>query len=144
MTNNRKSRTIITEGLLNIIRNQINREIKTFIIEENNNLSVSCVLIIQKKIAIKLSNNQIINKKGRKKTTNNILQNTVTALVAQDSAINQRGISESLELIGTTLSQSAVSRKLNAYQLTRKKLTLVPAERNSPKLSNYALIMRGK
>ncbi|KAF7685059.1 hypothetical protein CDIK_4192 [Cucumispora dikerogammari] len=96
MTNNQKTRTIITEGLFNIIRNQINREIKTSIIAQNNNLSVFCVLKIQEKIANGLSNNQIINKKGRKKTTNNILQNTITTLVAQDSALNQRGISESL------------------------------------------------
>ncbi|KAF7685228.1 hypothetical protein CDIK_4023 [Cucumispora dikerogammari] len=71
-----------------------------------------------------------------------MLQNTITTLVAQDSALNQRGISESLGLIGTTLSQSAVSRKLKDYQLTRKKLTLVPAERNSPRIIevrfNYA------
>ncbi|KAF7685394.1 hypothetical protein CDIK_3857 [Cucumispora dikerogammari] len=71
-----------------------------------------------------------------------MLQNTITTLVAQDSALNQRGISESLGLIGTTLSQSAVSRKLKAYQLTWKKLTLVPAKRNSPRIIelrfNYA------
>ncbi|KAF7684940.1 hypothetical protein CDIK_4311 [Cucumispora dikerogammari] len=71
-----------------------------------------------------------------------MLQNTITTLVAQDNALNQRGISESMGLIGTTLSQSAVSRKLKAYQLTRKKLTLVPAKRNSPRIIelrfNYA------
>ncbi|KAF7697462.1 hypothetical protein CDIK_1707 [Cucumispora dikerogammari] len=132
MTENRKPRTTITDGLLNIIRNQINRELKTFTIAENNNLSVSCVLNIQSKIAKGLTNNEIISKKGRKTTINNIVNNSITTIVAQDNALNQGEISDALRMTGTTLSQPTVSRKPKALQITRKKLSLVPAERNSP------------
>ncbi|KAF7696501.1 hypothetical protein CDIK_1819 [Cucumispora dikerogammari] len=132
MTGNLKPRTTIADGQLNIIRNQINRELNTFTIAENNNLSGSCVLNIQSKIAKGLTNNEIIGKKGRKTTINNIVNNSITTTVAQDNALNQSGISDALRMTGTALSQPTVSRKLKAFQITRKKLALVLAERNSP------------
>ncbi|KAF7685147.1 hypothetical protein CDIK_4104 [Cucumispora dikerogammari] len=130
MANTRKPRTTITDSLLNIIRNQINREIKSSSIAENNNLFPSCIVNIQTKVTRGLSNAEIICQKSRRSTINNSLNNTIVNLVTQDNAINQSGISESLRLLEKNLSQSAESRKLKALQITRKRLTLVLVERN--------------
>ncbi|KAF7691493.1 hypothetical protein CDIK_2567 [Cucumispora dikerogammari] len=142
MANSRKPKTIITDGLLNIIKNQINREMKSSSIAENNKLSFSCIVNIQTKVARGLSNAKIICRKDQRSTINNSLNNTIVNLVIQDNAINQSGISKSLRLLRKNLSQSAMSRKLKALQITRKKLTLVSVERNLPRVIelrfNYA------
>ncbi|KAF7684931.1 hypothetical protein CDIK_4320 [Cucumispora dikerogammari] len=141
----KKKRITLSLELIKLIRSQINTGKSNKEISETTNTSVSSIRCISKKILDGLSDGEIIIKKGRKYVSNIETQTHLCAIVQSDNALTQRGISNVLAEAGLSKSQPTISRMLKKANITRKRLTLVPAERNSPRILdlryNYAIEM---
>ncbi|KAF7685362.1 hypothetical protein CDIK_3889 [Cucumispora dikerogammari] len=96
-------------------------------------LSLSSATSLSNKIAIGMTDDQILKKKGRKSKINTGVISQITAIVQLDNSINQNVIALELLESGVDRSQSFISRTLKKMNYLRKKLSLVPAERNSPR-----------
>lgn len=142
MNNSRKPRVTINNEIINIIRNQIDREKTEQKMAENNGLSISCVRSIVKKIKDGLNNDEIIRKKGRKFKNSHEIRNAITAVVNEDNSLTQTGYADSLNTLGIQISQSTISRTLKCIGISRKRLSLIPIERNNSRVIelryNYA------
>ena len=132
----RKKRTTVNRELLKIIRVQISNGISNKDISALNCISLSCATKLCNKISKGLSDDRIIVKKGRKKVTNAELKSQVSAIVQSDNALTQVGMTKVLENQGMNKSQPTISRLLKTINVTRKRLSLVPVERNSPNILN--------
>lgn len=130
----RKPRKTISPELLQIIRTQLSQGMSPNDVASSNFLSYSCVIRIANKITKGLENSQIINRKGRKLNQNVELETQLAAMIQNDNAMTQVGISKSLENSGLSRSQSFISKRFKKMGITRKRLSLVPVERNLPRI----------
>ncbi|KAF7685949.1 hypothetical protein CDIK_3302 [Cucumispora dikerogammari] len=89
---------------------------------------------LSNKIAISMTNDQILKTKGRKSRVNTEVISQITAIVQPDNSINQNGIALELLESGVDRSQPFISRTLKKMNYSRKRLSLVPAERNTLRL----------
>ncbi|KAF7679701.1 hypothetical protein CDIK_4487 [Cucumispora dikerogammari] len=81
-----------------------------------------------------MTNGQILKKKGRKTRVNTEVISQITAIVQLDNSINQNGIALELLESGVDRSQPFISKTLKKMNYSRKRLSLVPAERNTLRL----------
>ena len=131
----RKKRINPTPELLRVIRAQVasgktNKEISSM-----NDVSLSFARTICNKITQGLTDAQILNNLKKQTILNQRVISAVSAVVNQENADNvlsQRGITEELSKTGIRISQLTICRTLNKLHITRKRLSLVPNERNSP------------
>ncbi|KAF7696499.1 hypothetical protein CDIK_1825 [Cucumispora dikerogammari] len=97
-------------------------------------LSLSSVTSLSNKIAIGMTDNEILKKKDIKSRVNTEVISQITAIVQLDNSINQNEIALELLEIGVDRSQPFIFRTLKKMNYSRKKLSLVPAERNTSRL----------
>jgi len=102
-------------------------------IADYEDISLQTSYKIYNKICDGLKDEEIINKTGRPKTEKLAIQNQVSQILLRDSSFTQSEISAALHETGTVLSQSTVSRILKDMGYTRKRLVIIPEERNAPK-----------
>jgi len=120
--------------MIKLIRIQMQNGLTNKQISESNHLSISCVFSITTKIMKGFTDEEIIKKKGRHLSSNTEINSQISAIVQADNALTQRGIIEALSEGGVKRSQSFISSALKKVGITRKRLSLVPIERNSPRL----------
>ena len=130
----RKKRTNLTTETVRIIRNQLIMGYAIKDISVGNNLSMQAIRNVANKISKGMSDVEIILKKGRKNKSNFELKNQLSAIVRQDNSLTQKGIADSLLSTGIKKSQASISRLLKQANLTRKRLSLVPEERNNERV----------
>lgn len=130
----RSRRKMITAEILDIIRYQINIRKTNKELSENNLISLDCARKLANKISQGLSNEEIIHKKGRKKNLNVEINHQISAITQSDNALTQKGVAETLSLSGIVRSQSFISKSLKKMEITRKRLSLILIERNSPRV----------
>ena len=132
--NIRKKRAVITPEILAILKDQLikGRDIKD--ISLSLNLSIDCVRKLANKLSSGLPENNIIKKKGRKPKENLELKTLVNCPVDEDNALTQLKMQKTLESSGIFRSQSFLSKTLKKIDITRKRLSLVPIERNSDRV----------
>ena len=132
MFTERKERTKITKDLINNIKRYIEMDKTNKEIQELTNLFYSCVLKLINRINAGENERDILSvKKGPKFKENNVIKNQIIACLNQDNSYFQAEIVENLQAAGIVRSQSFVSRILNKMNITRKRLTKIPIERNS-------------
>ena len=130
----RKKRVAITLEILRNIRRYLDMEKSVKDISALTEVSYSSVLKICNKIVQGLQDNDIIkSKKGIQTIDENPMKTRLAAIVNQDNSLTQIGMAETLELYGFRRSQGTISRALKKMNITRKRLTKVPLERNSAK-----------
>lgn len=135
-TTRRKKRRTITIELLDVIRNQVYMGFTNQEIANNNTISISCARNLANKITQGQSNAEIVNKKGRKHLPNTDKKYKLTAIVQADNSLTQAGMAQLMASQGVAICQTYISKLLKGLQITRKRLSLVPVERNSPRIMN--------
>ena len=70
-------------------------------------------------------------KKGRPQGQSNILKSELRVLLERDPSHTTRSLKDTLFQNGITTSAPTISRYLKAMEITRKRLTSVPRERNT-------------
>ena len=130
----RKPRTNISLEMVRIVRGQMSNGRSNKEIAEINLISLSCATNIANKISRGLSDEDIVRKKGRKPASNSEIKSQVSAIVQLDNALTQKGIAKVLEDSGIRRSQPFISKLLRNMEFTRKRLSLIPAERNSTRI----------
>ena len=132
MFTERKERTKIAKDLINNIKRYMDMDKTNKEIQELTNLSYSCVLKLINRINAGENERDILSvKKGPKFKENNVIKNQIIACLNQDNSYCQAEIVENLQAAGIVRSQSFVSRILNKMNITRKRLTKIPIERNN-------------
>ena len=132
MFTERKERTKITKDLINNIKRYMDMDKTNKEIQKLSNLSYICVLKLINRINAGENDRDILSvKKGPKFKENNVIKKKVIACLNQDNSYCQAEIVENLQAAGIVCSQSFVSRILNIMNITRKRLTKIPIERNS-------------
>lgn len=129
----RKRRTIITIDLLRLAREQLERGQTLKDIARLLSLSYTSVLNISNKILAGFSDSDIIKTKGRPKSNFLNIKALISTIISEDNSLTQQGVIEKLHLSGIFVKQSFVSKILNEMRITRKRLSLVPQERNTPR-----------
>lgn len=132
MVGERKKRITITMDTIKLIRGQIEKNKKPSEIADSLNISYGTALSLYNKILSGLPNEQLIVKKGRRKKDITELKNLIRSFILEDNSLTQEGIIQRLAESGIHCSQSQISEILKEMQITRKRLSLVPAERNAP------------
>ena len=132
--NQRKKRVIITIEIIRIIKNQLNMGLSIKDIALRNCISRRAAANLADKVQQGIAENDIIKKKGRKTKTNFDITNQITSIVRLDNSLTQNGILETLGRVGIVKSQSSISKLLKKASLTRKRLSLIPEERNSERI----------
>ncbi len=74
---------------------------------------------------------QAEKRSAKKKDNNNICNELVTA-ITNENALTQKSLVAKAAEAGVAVSQPTVSRLLKKLSITRKRLSLVPVERNTP------------
>ena len=138
--NQRKKRVNITIEIVRIIRNQLNIGLSIKDIAIQNCISKRAVANLADKIQLGISDLNIIKKKGRKAKGMFDITNQITSIVRLDNALTQNGMLEILSEAGIRKSQSSISRLLKNAGLTRKRLSLVPDERNSERILDLRVL----
>lgn len=133
MEEKRKTRTTITPELIRMARDLIAREMPISEISSFLRLSYNAAFNLCKKIHLGLNDNEIIRKKGRKKKDSIDTRANISSLLLRDNALTQRGIVDQLNNTGISVSQSFISKELKDMGITRKRLSIVPQERNNPR-----------
>jgi hypothetical protein len=99
---------------------------------EEAEISYSCAFNIINKILAGKSDEEILNvKKGRRRLENYELQSTIRNILNVDAALTLESLKEKLSEASVIASTSTISRSIKAINFTRKRLSLVPEERNS-------------
>ncbi|KAF7699619.1 hypothetical protein CDIK_1119 [Cucumispora dikerogammari] len=81
-----------------------------------------------------MTDDQILKKKGIKSKVNTEIKSQITATVQPDNSINQNAIALGLLESEVDRSHPFISRALKKINYLRKRLSLVSAERNTPRL----------
>ena len=134
MVGERKRRVTVTLAMIKEIRTYLDQDKTTKEISELLNISYSTILGLCNKIMSGVPDDKLINKKGRKFQSDAQVRGVISATLLNDNALTQRGIAEHLADSGITRSQPTISKALKAMNITRKRLSLIPAERNSPRI----------
>lgn len=130
----RKVRKTITTELLRLARECSDRNKDTKEVAELLGLSISASRTLMHQIACGLSDDEIVVKKGRKNKDHSVIKGLISVTLMNENSLTQRGLKEVIADAGHNVSQPAVSRLLIAMEFTRKRLTLVPVERNAPRI----------
>ncbi len=139
----RAQRNTITKNLISQVRRNIEQEIPLKRIGETLNLSYSTV----KRIAKNLSKNENYERdfktayeKRRPKQTSETTKQLVAEMVNAQNEMTEREIVQELGILQVPTSQSTVSRIMKKTSYSRKRLSLVPVERNTPTIINIRRI----
>jgi hypothetical protein len=130
-TTTRKRRTTITVETIKRIRHYLDLGEKIKRISTLLCLSYNSTLVIANQLLAGLSDSEIIHKKGRSKKDQSIVAEVTAEIILRNNSLTQKGIKEELSLSGYNLSQPAVARLPENMKYSRKRLSLVPPERNS-------------
>ena len=101
-------------------------------IAEECEVSISCARAICTKIQMGISDEDIVAvKKGRKSSPNENLKCKIRTLIHRDPSHTLRSINEELNLRNISAAPPTIAKYLKQMEFTRKRLSLVPLERNS-------------
>ncbi|XP_065670352.1 uncharacterized protein LOC136088977 [Hydra vulgaris] len=129
----RKKRTLITKDIVRTIRKSILKEMKLKEIAEEVEISVSATRSISDKISKGLSDDEITSvKKGRCSSYEETLKSEIRLLIEHDPSHTLASLRNILIERNINVSIPTISKYLKSMEFTRKRLTLVPKERNSP------------
>lgn len=122
----------MTKEIIKSVRKALNKEKTTNEIADELEISISCARKVCEKISIGLTDEEISgSKKGRPVATKHNVKSEVRKLIERDPCHTTRSIKEDLSQNGISISASTISRYLKSMDMTRKRLTVVPTERNS-------------
>lgn len=138
--NSRRRRTTVTSELLRIIRNQIDGGMLNAEVSRLNFISLNCARTLCNKISAGLSDDEIIKPKGRKKKSHSEVNILIETIARDDNTLTQRGIAEVLKEYGIDKQQSFISRRLKNIGVTRKRISRIPEDRNSQRITNMRAI----
>ncbi|KAF7690711.1 hypothetical protein CDIK_2710 [Cucumispora dikerogammari] len=129
----RKTRTTITPDLIRLARESLARDRPLSEISQILNISYTSVITLINKINSGIPDSELIQKKGRPLKDSAAIKSLLAAELLKDNSITQRGMVDKLTLAGFRVSQPDVSKILRDMGYSRKRLSVVPNERNSPR-----------
>lgn len=132
---NRKSRVAVTKNLILQVQKNIEKNIPLKKIAEILLISYPTVRSIAKKIST--IENYAENFKSayeNRKSPRRLVSyaSIIREMIDSNNNISQKEIQEELEAIGIRISQATISRTIKSLEYSRKRLTIVPIERNTP------------
>ena len=131
----RRNRTTVSKDILKQVRRSLGKEIKLKEIAKEVEISISCARSLSDKIVTGLSDDDILGiKKGRHAKPNEILKSEIRSLIDSDPSHTLNTIRNCLREKGINSAPSTIAKYLKSMEMTRKRLTLVPRERNSTKI----------
>lgn len=134
MTTNprRKIHASVNTDMIKRVRKHLEKEYTAKKIAEEEDISVCTAYRLIDKIARNLTDAEILGqKKGRPKNDVANIKREISRILLQDNSFIQRELSEELQRLDITKSQSTISRLLKDMNFSRKRLVKVPMERNS-------------
>lgn len=133
----RKRRTTVTAEILKIIRKSLIKELSIYKIAEEAEISYSCAQNLINYISSGISNEKIlsVSKRRKKKSNNNLILN-IKSILMVDPAATLLTLKEQLELRNIFVAKSTISRAIKSMGYSRKRLFIVPEERNNIELIN--------
>ena len=133
----RKTRTTITKSLIEQVEENI-RQGKT-LKEIASSLLLSYVTV--RRIAKNLSeienyaaNYTNMYQRRKSKESSHNIEHIVTNIYDNNNELTQKEVKEELENLSVPISQPTISRILKKAKYTRKRLTKIPVERNTPQM----------
>lgn len=129
---NRKSRSKISLEVLKSVRKSIKKEFTLKNIAEEAEISMTCARNLYVNINSGKTDEEILNvKKGRHCKDNSELKNKIRTFIDQEPDNTTRSIKEKLAAENNRTSIATISRILKSMDYTRKRLSIVPTERNA-------------
>jgi len=113
----------------------LQKEIKLKEIVEEVEISISCARALCEKISKGMSAEEILNiKKGRPSNLNEDLKSEIRNILDVDPSNTLKSLANNLNNKNINAAPSTISKYLKKMEFTRKRLSLVPQERNSPRV----------
>jgi len=132
---NRKKRVTITVDICRNIRRFLDMDKSLKDISCMTELSYNSVLCVANKIGKGLSDIEIAQtRKGRKANVETEVKSRLEDILNEDNSLTQKGMCETLATYNIIRSQGAISSTLKKMEITRKRLTNIPVERNSERV----------
>jgi len=132
MVESRKSRKTVTKEIIRLVRRLLEREMSLVQIADEVEISISCARSLCEKISCGSSDEEILQpKKGRPILPDDEIKSKIRVIIDRDPSHTLQSIREELMTKGTVISTPTISRYLKKLDYTRKRLSIVPIERNS-------------
>jgi len=137
LTKTRKKRQTLTIQVVKKIRRGVEKGYTPQKISEEEELSLPTVYKIMNKITDGVQDEELLGRKpGKKQQTTSVVKSKISQFLLRDPSYSQKEISEELACNNISLTQSGISRILKKMNYTRKRLTRIPEERNTPRNIN--------
>lgn len=133
-TNKRKRRTTLTKEILKSVRKSVERNYTIAKTAEEADISTTCANSLIIKIHAGVGDSEILDmKKGRKKCDSLVIKEKLRSILTRDPSSTLQSLQEDIRCENMVASTSTIFRCLKSMNYTRKRLSLVPQERNTEK-----------
>ena len=126
----RKVRKTLTRELIQLARDALLRDLPLSEIALLLSISYTAARNLSNSILSGASDLELIKNKGRKKNDKTEIRSKIAATLLLDNSLTQVGIGDKIRVSGLNIYQSGLSKELRGMGYSRKRLRIVPQERN--------------